>query len=196
LEGFPDIATLTAPQRKQLEELGLISPKDGFALWQGRKKYHWQQTFLARKTLHIRHEYTPVLGGSNGFRDGMGHSPEKFAADELKTFCMDDQLRTKLESLVDRDGGYDYVDFILTTANTWKTPIEDFTLLVERPRSKNNRGLAGTTYVTFCWDGPVTKIDADHFSARTGNLVPSKELRIGFFSVQPRTLIKTPARAQ
>jgi len=76
----------------------------------------------------------------------------------------------------------------LTTANTWKTPIEDFTLIVERPHWKNNRGEPDLAdYVSFCWDGPITKIDADHFSAHTVNLVPAKELRVGFFSVEHGT---------
>ena len=40
----------------------------------------------------------------------------------------------------DRDAPYADVDFILTTAKTWKTPIEDFTLIVRHPDCKNNRG--------------------------------------------------------
>ncbi len=68
-----------------------------------------------------------------------------------------------------------YVSFILTTANTWKTPIEDFTLIVERPHDPKEK-----TYVSFCWDGPVTQVDADHFSAHVTGLVPKKELMIGY----------------
>ncbi|HEY6373419.1 MAG TPA: DUF4424 family protein [Candidatus Sulfotelmatobacter sp.] len=55
----------------------------------------------------------------------------------------------------DKTASDNYVDFILTTANTWKTPIEDFTLIVERPHWKNNRGESDLgDYVSFCWDGP------------------------------------------
>lgn len=91
------------------------------------------------------------------------------------------------KSLIPR-ADYAYVDFVLTTANIWKTPIEDFTLIVERPHSTNDRGETETNYVSFCLDGPGTKIAADHFLAHSVNLVPSKELRIGFFSVQPSRL--------
>ena len=70
-----------------------------------------------------------------------------------------------------------YVSFILTTANTWKTPIEDFTLVVERPHDTRKRK---KTYVSFCWGGLVTQIDADHFSAHAAGLVPKKELMIGY----------------
>ena len=65
------------------------------------------------------------------------------------------------------------VDFILTTANTWKRPIEDFTLIVERTDPKDT--------VSFCWDGPIKKLDANHFQAHATNLIPTKELHIGFY---------------
>jgi hypothetical protein len=186
LEGFPDVARLSASQRKQLAELGLIDRDDDFVRWQVRKKYYWQETFPAHKTVHIRHVYTPALGANNGFRYAWDASPDKTTTDELKSFCLDEQLHSKLESTPgNQDRGYVYVDFILTTANTWKTPIEDFTLIVKRPHSKNNQGKPETNYVSFCWDGPVTKINADHFSAHTTNFVPTKELRIGFLRVDP-----------
>jgi len=74
---------------------------------------------------------------------------------------------------------YIWVDYILTTANSWKTPIEDFELIVEkseRPDAKE--------FVSFCWDGPVQKLDATHFVARTKDFVPKRELHIAFFEVQ------------
>jgi hypothetical protein len=43
--------------------------------------------------------------------------------------------------------------------------------------------LKGESYVSFCWNGPVMKTDADHFSAHLTNFVPSKELRIGFINL-------------
>jgi len=72
-----------------------------------------------------------------------------------------------------------YVDFILTTANTWKTPIEDFTLIVEKP----DEPTSNVNFVSFCWDGPVTKIDDHHFAAHLTNFIPKKELRVGFIDL-------------
>lgn len=185
-----DIEHLTSGQREELRKVGLIDEEgDNEPLWHVKKKYYWQQKFPAHKTVHIRHEYTPVRGSSNSVAYGLGSNPDPMMAREIKSFCLDSGLHDNLQQIAnsrDRSADYGYVDFILTTANTWKTPIEDFTLIVERPHSKNNRGETETNYVSFCWDGPVTKIDADHFSAHTVNLVPSKELRIGFFSVQPQ----------
>lgn len=181
-----DIKRLTAAQHKQLADAGLIDVKTADEpLWSVRKKYYWQQTFPAHKLIHIRHQYTPINGSENSITYGMGPQPDPDSAKEISTFCLDGPLHQMLQQIDNsktRDAWYSYVDFILTTANTWKTPIEDFTLIVERPHLKD----ALTTYVSFCWDGPVTKINGDHFSAHIANLVPAKELRIGFFSIVPR----------
>jgi hypothetical protein len=177
------ILKLTPTQHQQLEKLGLIGREDGGPLWKVKKSYYWQQTFPAHKTVHVRHEYAPRLGSSNSIKYGMGDSPDPGSAEELKSFCLDSQLHGILHHVAssrDRDAPYFYVDFILTTANTWKRPIEDFTLIVERGHSKESL----TRYVSFCWDGPITKTDPDHFSAHVTNLVPTKELRVGFFDVE------------
>jgi len=195
-----DIQALTVAQRKQLERIGVIAQDcDGDdkncidePLWTVRKKYHWQQTFSAHKIVHIRHEYSPVGGSSNSVAYGMQANPDAGSAAEIKSFCLDGPLRTSLQQIADgKDKGktasYSYVDFILTTANTWKMPIEDFTLIVERTHWKNNQGERDLgNYVSFCWDGPIIKTDADHFTAHTLRLVPSKEVRIGFFGIERR----------
>lgn len=181
-----DIKRLTSAQRKQLADAGLIDVETADEpLWSVRKKYYWQQIFPAHKLIHIRHEYTPISGSENSITYGMGTKPDPASAREISTFCLDGQLHYSLQQIANsktRDAWYSYVDFILTTANTWKTPIEDFTLIVERPHLKDTL----MSYVSFCWDGPVKRIDDDHFSAHTTNLLPAKELRVGFFSIVPR----------
>jgi hypothetical protein len=184
-----DIQRLTAAQRDKLEKVGLIDHGDNFPLWTVKKKYYWKQIFPAHKSVHIRHEYSPVVGSENSVAYGMGADATPRLAKEIDSFCLDNRLRAALQQIADstdknKAASYSYVDFILTTANTWKMPIEDFTLIVERSHGKNYRGESDLAdYVSFCWDGAVTKIDADHFSAHAINLVPKKELRIGFFGV-------------
>lgn len=179
----PDVKKLKPFQRTELAKVGLVDLDDCEPLWQVKKKYYWQQTFPAHKTIHIRHAYSPILGSSNSIIYAMGRNADPYAVKEINSFCVEGPLRAMLQSVADRNdrsASYVYVDYILTTANTWKMPIEDFTLIVERSHWRNSA--AG--YVSFCWDGAVSKIDADHFSARAINLVPSKELRIGFFGVR------------
>jgi len=185
-----DIHSLTIDQRRQLEKAGLIDVGFEGPNWRVQKKYYWQQTFPAHKTVHIRHEYTPVLGATNSVMYGLGSKPDPNMAKEIESLCVDEKLHTTLQKIVDgkdKDAPYDYVDFILTTANTWKTPIEDFTLVVERPHWKDWKDHTDQqVYVSFCWDGQITKADADHFSAHVTDFVPKKELRVGFFGVETR----------
>lgn len=180
---LPQISGLSGRAKARFIKLGLID-KDGISpLWTVEKRYYWSQTFPAHGTIHIRHEYTPVLGNTNSVGYGLVSAKEDpDSAKEIASLCLDPELRRTMVSLVkDRRNTvpFSYVDFILTTANTWKTPIEDFTLVVNRSHPKDVQ----QEFVSFCWDGPVDKIDSDHFTAHVTNLIPKKELRIGFIDV-------------
>lgn len=182
-DNSPDIRRLTSGQRKELRRGGLIDSTNDSPLWQVQKKYHWRQTFPAHRTVHIRHSYTPVVGATNSIRGSLGPSPDRASTNELRQFCLDKRLEANLRTIAeskDKDAPYSYVDFILTSANTWKTPIEDFTLLVDRPDDKS----ALASYISFCWAGPVLKLDADHYSAHASDFVPKRELKIGFFTIE------------
>jgi len=179
---YPEVQRLSSAQRRKLEAVGLLDKEDDTPLWKVQKKYYWQQTFSAHGIVHIRHEYSPVVGALNSIKYGWGPSEDKDSEKELGTFCIEGGLKRNLSKVVadkHRNAWYEYVDFILTTANTWKTPIEDFSLIVERPHLKDDSG----DFVSFCWNGPITKSDSDHFVAKATDFVPKKELRIGFFHV-------------
>ncbi len=181
-----DLRRLSTAQRAALIRSGLFyhEADQDEAMWSVEKKYYWLQTFPAHAVVYISHQYTPVLGGSNSIGYGLSATGQvdPDMAKEVSSLCLGPELSKKLEGYSqrpDRMVPYTYVDFILTTANTWKTPIEDFTLIVERPHSRRSL----QTFVSFCWDGPVTKVDEDHFTAHTTNLIPKKELRVGFIDI-------------
>jgi hypothetical protein len=179
---YLDVQRLSVEQRRRLESAGLLDKEDDSPTWEVRKKYYWTQIFPAHSAAHVRHAYSPVVGALNSIKYGWGASGDAESAKELRTFCIEGGLKQALDKVVadkHRNAWYEYVDFILTTANTWKTPIEDFTLVVERPHQKDDLA----DYVSFCWNGPVTKTDLDHFVATATDFVPKKELRIGFFHV-------------
>jgi hypothetical protein len=75
----------------------------------------------------------------------------------------------------------EWVDFILTSANTWRRPIEDFTLIADRANTHNG----DHSLISFCSpdDAKIEKIDADHFRVHLTNFIPTSELHIGFFDV-------------
>jgi hypothetical protein len=72
-----------------------------------------------------------------------------------------------------------WVKYILTTANTWKTPIRDFELEVEYPEGE---------LVSLCWDGKLQRTGPRTFKSALKDFVPKKELKVYFFkpaSAQP-----------
>ena len=197
-----DLARLTTAQKQRLLRVGAISSLDDLQpYWTVRKKYHWRQTFPAHATIHIRHEYTPVLGATSSLQYGLegerlkpgSEGRDEESVKEIRSICLAPALKTKLLKLTEagRMAPLDYVDFILTTANTWKTPIEDFTLIVEKPKQTDMRklqmGTGSEVLTSFCWNGPISHVSANEFTAHALNLVPKKELRVGFVYVEPKS---------
>jgi hypothetical protein len=179
--------SLSNEQLAQLIALGAIEkphPGDPFGflpLWTVRKTYHWTQTFPAGQVVRIRHEYSPALGDFNNITLEALQQPTPNSMLPAPG-CPDETFRksfTKLQPKWKKLRGFDgipgnWVSYILKTANTWKTPILDFELIVERDAGE---------LVTFCWDGPVEKTGANTFRARVKGFIPGKDLTVYF--VQP-----------
>jgi hypothetical protein len=118
----------------------------------------------------------------------------------LSGFCPDQKFlnglghrlqASKLQAMTEDEGmtpGVEWVDFILTSANTWKQPIEDFTLIVERSQPLDGRGKPEKDEhfrVSFCspQNAPVDRLDANRFQIHLTNFVPNSELHIGYFEL-------------
>jgi hypothetical protein len=161
----------------------LVGPNDG-PNWAVRKKYSWSQTFPSHSTVHIRHEYTPAAGKSNSIAYARTGDASKEDS-ELASVCPTPELLNALRKDAQQPrhvDGIDYVDYIMTTNNTWVMPIVDFTVIADgapASGSPGNTPSAGNL-VSFCWDGPVEKVDDSHLRAHTTNFVPKEELRVGF----------------
>jgi hypothetical protein len=207
----PDVERLPKAEQQRLATLGLFDAEDGWGLWTVHLQYHWTQIFPAQSTVHIQHQYTPVEGSELMMVDTLKNVSDhkqptgdadtvKYALQDmqrLEALCPDPQFVTgmirQMDSSLPGFGQYahpHWVDFILTSANTWKQPIEDFTLIVERgkPEEENTQD-----YVSFCspQNAPVEKIDAGAFQVHLTNFIPQSELRIGYFDVP----LPTPAPA-
>ncbi len=217
-EEFVDIDKLSKQQQAELKQLGIPSIGNMHLGWSVHKTYHWQQTFPAHTTLHVRHEYTPAFGfqelqaqlftptvlatdiadlearakqnPTDPDRFTFAIKEDKDESNLIKNACIESALQRKLADTVSHyddktkqsQGDYVYaswVDYILTTANSWKTPIKNFELIVEKGPDPYGR----QPFVSFCWDGPVKKLDATHFQATATDFVPRHELHILFMSV-------------
>lgn len=200
-----EISRLSAKNKEQLVKFGLIDPKSLAPKWSVEELLYWKQTFPAHKTARIRHEYQPAIGyapmtagdlarlaNHQELDPRMNEEYVQFLTDIVAKSCVEPSLANSIEKAVteqhkddkdlnaldDVEFGMTWVDYILTTANSWKTPIKDFTLVVDRPERTDN----GQHYVSFCWDGPVRQLDANHFVAKATDFIPKKELRVAYFS--------------
>jgi len=206
-----DYDRLPAEQKKALVDAGLVDDEGDRTVptWEVRKIYHWRQVFGAHKVLRVRHEYSPAFGfqfvQTDAFDEGSrarlmaearkGGSEEELRGDLdlLKSACLDSATQKGVFAKADaaRKTNPDasmvqtaWVDFILTTANNWKTPIKNFELRVERgPVADRSWYREDWDVASFCWGGPVKRVDATHYEASAKDLVPSRELRVLFVSL-------------
>jgi hypothetical protein len=202
-----DLIRLPKAEQERLKAWGLFNMDEGFPLasWAVHLQYHWKQMFPAHSTVHIRHEYSPLEGWKyivpspeiillankpTYVRDAAKlNAADREDLELLASFCPETLILRELASKVDveSNGRRDvallphWVDFILTSANTWQRPIEDFTLIIERTQPEQDK----KTLISFCSpnNGKVEKLDADHFQVHLTNFVPTSELHIGFFEV-------------
>jgi Domain of unknown function (DUF4424) len=134
--------------------------------WSVRITYYWVQHFPPGQVVRIRHEYSPTSGIK------LGISPQ-----HLAEACAEPPLLRALGGELHesgRTGSHSkWVEYILTTANTWKTPIRDFELVLEYPEGE---------YVSLCWDGKIERSGPRTFRSVLKDFVPKRELRVYFFA--------------
>lgn len=165
---------LPPEKRQALITQGIIEAGDFWPQWTVRKTYHWTQKFPAKAVTRITHNYTPVPGDQ--FLSGDTPLDEK----DFPGLCPDASFQKALAEARAKaakagQGGVtlSWVKYILTTANTWKGPIQDFELVVQRKPGER---------VSFCWEGPIRKTGPDTFTASAKNFRPARELTIYFLS--------------
>ena len=98
--------------------------------WQKQISYSWRQTFPAHKTVAVRHTYIPsykTVNTGHPFSKCIDYDSEQYQ--EFVYIPEEEKTRKWQERLESRD----YLEYILTTANNWQGPIENFNLLVESP---------------------------------------------------------------
>ena len=181
-ENNNQITALKPDVRSKLVKIGALAAQNKkdeslsyWPKWRAEIKYHWRQTFPAGASVHIKHEYRPLIG----------YSPiqlQRFK-NQIKDSCVDattyNEMKARVaksmqkEPLSNNYFGAGWVSYILTTANTWQTPIKDFELIVQGEKEE---------LVSFCWDGPVEKVGESRYRARKTDFVPAKDLKAYFYN--------------
>ena len=154
-----------APQADRLN-LNVNSEID--YIWSSQIVYSWQQTFKAGKTTQIKHQYTPLVGGSF-----FSPSEAKKGRPMAEAYCIDDDLRRTLGNSDSTTHVYSQLGYILTTGANWAKPIGKFTLTVERKPGQ---------LISMCWDKSLRKIGPNVFRAEKTDFLPRKDLDIIFFT--------------
>jgi hypothetical protein len=178
-----EILRLADPDRQRLRDSGLIDV-DNYPLWSVVKTYHWRQRFPAHQILRMRSEYTPVVGLA-----ALHYWEVKGA---LKNACVSAALHERLNFLANDSWhangsrgdyatfGVTQIEYLLTTANTWKTPIKNFGLTVEKPKDRKDRDHLLRNFVSFCWDSNLGRPDPKRHGVTVLNFHPEKELTVYF----------------
>ena len=156
-----DFDKLPKQQQTELRRVGLFD--ENFPRWTVVITHHWQQTFPAHKILQVRHEYAPVVGEEVTVLDDLIN--KKAEKRHLVTFaqsCINPPLqKTIAASMQKADSSWvKWVDYILTTANTWKKPIKQFELIVERPKPDNEANTTTSAFAGMAKSNNRTPIDS------------------------------------
>lgn len=177
---------LTKQQIAALFETGLVDD-DGIPRWKIHVTFIWTQKFPAKKILHVEHTYKPFIaeGTAGGYsaQDGVAWTLGKLTpgtTNEKYDFCLSKQQRARLDGLYAKEKNRDsynelpgtVVEYILTTANSWKDGIRNFTLRVHA-KSKNE-------VVAFCFPGGFRQVGEKQYEAHAKNFKPKSDLSIYF----------------
>ena len=144
----------------------LSKQTDELSYWSAQIIYSWKQTFKAGSVTEIKHQYTPLVGGS--FLPSLKAKDSKAFIDE---YCMDENFLKNFKTVEEGSKVYHYLGYVLTTGANWAKPIGKFTLTIDREPN---------TVLSLCWDKSLRKVGPNRFQAVKENFLPKKDLDIIF----------------
>lgn len=142
--------------------------------WSLRTSVTRRQTFPAKASVAVEHEYVPLSGGSVGGGLSATQRNTDWFRDEQRKYCIDKEWLSSFDRrLKKKDGGGAYSEiwlgYVLKTGANWKGPIGDFRLVVDKGKPDS--------LVSFCAEG-VKKISATRFEVRHTDFTPKSDLDI------------------
>ena len=159
------IRTCSSPKIKSLlpaSESNIV----GWTSWSAQIIYSWKQTFKAGSITEIKHQYTPLVGGS--FLPSLKAKDSKAFID---AYCMDENFLNNFKNVKEGSKFYHHLGYILTTGANWAKPIGKFKLTIDREPN---------TVISLCWDKSLRKVGPNRFQAVKENFLPKKDLDIIF----------------
>jgi hypothetical protein len=174
-----DINKLSKEDKQFLITKGALS-EDGTPYWLNKTTYYWKQKFPAGQITKISHTYTPYTGGAYTYEA----SDKSF--ETVGSACIDPKLHerfskylsTNTPKSLERRINFEWVRYILVTANSWKMPIKDFELTLRKQASEKD------SFISLCWDGNLKKISETEFRSTISNFKPEKDLLIYWYHLK------------
>jgi hypothetical protein len=173
-----------ADQRRLTEAGALGEPEycdDGpQPVWNTEIIYHWQQQFEPGAATRISHSYSPAVGSFFISPDAKLFGPPDRMSPrdlDLTRFCVDRgtwqairKRAPKGDAVVGRN-----LEYILRTARSWKGPIRDFTLTIDK--------LDPQAVVSLCASG-IKKTGPTTFEIKKRDFRPDDDLHVLFIKVE------------
>jgi hypothetical protein len=168
---------LTGPAKADLarQEIVYLDGEVALPAWSVVTRFHWTQTFPAGRDVAIAHSYDGAFpGGIFGW--SAESEPDSWQAQLVKKYCIDTGTQAAIKKALtpgeDRTywtGMAHYVDYVLTTANTWAGPIGSFKLTLDKGDPKN--------LISLCIDG-IRKTGPTTFVVEKKEFTPQRDLSV------------------
>lgn len=125
-----------------------------------------EQTFEPGRTVRVQHKYKPYPSGFIMVSNHFAYD-RKLARDT----CVDKPTERAIKRVIkpETNGTGIVIDYVVTTANTWKGPIGLFRMTVDKGDTKN--------IVSFCANG-VKKTGPTTFTVEIRNFRPKREIKV------------------
>ena len=143
--------------------------------WTVRETWYWEQVFPAGRDVVVEHAYQPATGGIVVAQlADPDHWDSDYAQQAIRRYCVDRSFLDAVRRGAARAGhgaAFDElrVAYILRTGASWRSPIRDFRLVVDKGDPRN--------LISFCGEG-VRRIGATRFEIRRRNWRPDRDLDI------------------
>lgn len=151
-------------------------------------RHYWTQTFPAGATVKVSHRYKAMPSGGLFYWYDWTKPTADWTTDpnedDKAKYCIDEGTGRAIDEALPADpdaGGAHHgtafnIAYVLTTANTWKGPIGDFKLTLDKGKPEN--------VLSLCMEG-VKKIGPTRFEIEKTNFAPTKDLEVLVVTANP-----------
>jgi hypothetical protein len=168
-------------QIEALMEKGLVV--NGNPDWNINVTYVWKQKFPAKAIVHIEHSYHPFIAegtasGYSGQNKELSRSIHESGGKDIFDFCPSEQQLKQLDLLLANKENLDafnqvpgtMIEYLLTTATSWKDGIRDFTLRIHTKAKEE--------IVALCFPSKFIKVSDTIYETHIDNFKPQTELSV------------------